>query len=252
MPNAKNAPALAIKPTTARRSAFALRDRRFRFGQAVPRVSVLRRGFINRPRPQECNMGRPLYSELSVQIFLVIAARHSSSPVLHISICRVLSSLPSPRPPSVPDIRSARRPTQGQAWVRMLLTGPVSRCYPRVARYRPTSQTVALATVITASGMETCSLRVVEGTTTTKKTTRLSLPAGSFLFGAYPRSARWMPHQDGADRRERILTAEPVPRKHGSGSNYGPALTIASSPPPLSSQRASRGAPSPWRWRRPA
>ena len=33
MPNAKNAPALAIKPTTARRSAFALRDRRFRFGQ---------------------------------------------------------------------------------------------------------------------------------------------------------------------------------------------------------------------------
>ena len=32
MPNAKNAPALAIKPTTARRSAFALRDRRFRFG----------------------------------------------------------------------------------------------------------------------------------------------------------------------------------------------------------------------------
>ena len=30
MPNAKNAPALAIKPTTARRSAFALRGRRFR------------------------------------------------------------------------------------------------------------------------------------------------------------------------------------------------------------------------------
>src|ERR1700744_5419440 len=33
MPNAKNAPALAIKPLTARRSAFALRGRRFRFGQ---------------------------------------------------------------------------------------------------------------------------------------------------------------------------------------------------------------------------
>jgi hypothetical protein len=41
--------------------------------------------------------------------------------------------------------------------------------------------------------METCSLRVVDGTTTIEKTTRLSLPAGSFLFGAYPRSARWMP-----------------------------------------------------------
>jgi hypothetical protein len=30
MPNAKNAPTLAIKPTTARRSVFALRGRRFR------------------------------------------------------------------------------------------------------------------------------------------------------------------------------------------------------------------------------
>jgi hypothetical protein len=41
--------------------------------------------------------------------------------------------------------------------------------------------------------METCSLRVAEDTTTIEKTTRLSLPAGSFLFGAYPRSARQTP-----------------------------------------------------------
>jgi hypothetical protein len=50
--------------------------------------------------------------------------------------------------------------------------------------------------------METCSLRVVEGTTTIEKTTRLSLPAGSFLFGAYPRSAPVDAHHYGAHRQQ--------------------------------------------------
>ena len=68
-------------------------------------------------------------------------------------------------------------------------------------------------------GMETCSLRVVDGTTTIEKTTRLSLPAGSFLFGAYPRSARWMPTIT-------ALTASAPPPS-------AKAITsIASSPPP--------------------
>jgi hypothetical protein len=64
--------------------------------------------------------------------------------------------------------------------------------------------------------------RVVEGTTTIEKTTRLSLPAGSFLFGAYPRSARWMPTITALTATP--PAAGPVPRK-GSWEGF-PLLPV--------------------------
>jgi hypothetical protein len=55
----------------------------------------------------------------------------------------------------------------------------------RVARYRPTSHSVALATVIHSGGRELARSALCRPQLQKKKRPGCSLPAGSFLFGAY-------------------------------------------------------------------
>jgi hypothetical protein len=75
-PNAKNAPALAIKPTTARRSAFALRGRRFRLlkhlamARAFPEKNLSRstmRIVAHRPR-NECSTAILQFAPVSARL----------------------------------------------------------------------------------------------------------------------------------------------------------------------------------------